>query len=349
MLNARKGVQAWPFFRGVFSLFEALQWGSQALRFSAEQYESDPKAKEEAVRKSATINNLFSVLSTFISCVFAVVRGGLVGVATSDLEPPLNSGKRDDGSGGFQAVSLLAWVFALVLFVALPQAFAAGVGHLLAIDVDIRSPAFQALTGSFKLIIVIGYMLILRRIEAIRRMFMYHGAEHKAIATYEADEQLSVVCARSKSRLHPRCGTTFLVMVVFVSMLVFTGIGPWLPQLQLGGVAEQVLFFLMKLPFLPVIASITYEIQRFTARFCLRGFLRFTLYPGFVVQRITTIEPDDAQLEVALASLRSTLWREQAQDGQVQDDQAVQAGVAEYRDFDHLMQQSAFGARAESA
>ncbi len=181
-------------------------------------------------------------------------------------------------------------------------------------------------------------MLVIRRIAEIRRVFMYHGAEHKAIATYEAKEDLTVEAARGKPRLHPRCGTTFLVMVVFVSILVFSAIGPMLPKLPIGGIGEHALFFLLKLPFLPVIAAITYEIQRLTARYCLRGPLRLTLYPGFAVQGITTIEPDDAQLEVALASLRSTLWREQAQG------EAAKAAVMQYRDFSHLMEQPAYGA-----
>ena len=121
---------------------------------------------------------------------------------------------------------------------------------------------------------------------------------------------LSVANARSKTTLHPRCGTTFLVMVAMVSIVIFSAIGPLLPQLGLGKIADNVLFFLMKLPFLPVIAAITFEIQRALARWG-RGPLRLLLYPGFWVQRITTIEPDDAQLEVALAALRSALVREQ--------------------------------------
>lgn len=339
MPDARKGVLAWPFVRGVVTLVEALRLGSQALRFSAELYEADLEQADgdagsgpSSAAGSVPPTSLLSTLSGAVSSM----TGAIVGLVTSDLQPGGSSGS---SGGSSKSMTWIALAFALLLFVALPQAAAAGASKLLNVEVDIRSPAFQAITGVFKLIIVVGYMLVIRRIPEIRRVFMYHGAEHKAIATYEANEALAVEFARSKSRLHPRCGTTFLVMVVFVSILVFSAIGPLLPKFPIGGVAENVLFFLMKLPFLPLIASITYEIQRFTARYCLRGPLRFVLYPGFAVQGITTIEPDDAQLEVALASLRATLWWEQAE-----GERWPPMSVTHFRDFSHLMDQPALGA-----
>jgi uncharacterized protein YqhQ len=155
----------------------------------------------------------------------------------------------------------------------------------------------------------------IRRIPEIRRVFQYHGAEHKTISTYEAGEALTVENARAKTTLHPRCGTTFLVMVALVSILVFTAIGAALPRIHTSSVLlDNLVFFFEKLPFLPVIAACTFEIQRIFARYFTRGPLRAVLWPGFLVQKITTAEPDDDQLEVALASLRVTLFR-QGQDG----------------------------------
>jgi uncharacterized protein YqhQ len=102
-------------------------------------------------------------------------------------------------------------------------------------------------------------------------------------------------------------------MVALVSILVFTGIGAFLPRIHTGSaLADNVLFFAEKLPFLPVLAGLTFEIQRIFARYFTTGPLRALLWPGFLVQKITTIEPDDAQLEIALASLRATLFREEA-------------------------------------
>jgi uncharacterized protein YqhQ len=199
-----------------------------------------------------------------------------------------------------------------VLFVVLPQAAAEGINRALRLGLDVQSPGYQGLTGLAKLTIVVGYLLAIRQIPDIRRVFQYHGAEHKAISTYEAGEELRVENARRKTTAHPRCGTTFLVMVALVSIVAFTVLGAFLPKPPGRRLVQFVAFLLMKLPFLPLIAAVTFEIQRVFARYCTTGPLRALLWPGFLVQRITTAEPEDHQLEVALASLRATLWREDA-------------------------------------
>jgi uncharacterized protein YqhQ len=142
-------------------------------------------------------------------------------------------------------------------------------------------------------------------------VFQYHGAEHKSIYTYESGARLTVENARTRTTLHPRCGTTFIVMVALVSIVVFSAIGPLLPSMGLPKWLDNVLFFFLKLPFLPLIAAITFELQRLLARFATRGPLSVLLWPGFLVQKITTIEPDDAQLEVALGALAVALGHEQ--------------------------------------
>jgi uncharacterized protein YqhQ len=298
-LDARKGIWAWPFVRGVATLVEAVKLGSEALRFSSELYEQDLEEAESGTTPPKP--GLLSVLSL----PFALF-------ATQDLQKEPGPRMASEASSGRRAMSFITILFALGLFVALPQAAAAGASRFAHLDLDVRSPLFQALTGAFKLTIVVGYLLLIRRVPEIRRVFQYHGAEHKTISTYEAGEALAVVNARSKSTLHPRCGTTFLVMVALVSILVFTAIGPLLPRFHVGGLLDNVFFFLLKLPFLPLIAAVTFEIQRIFARYCTTGPLRLVLWPGFLVQKITTIEPDDDQLEVALASLQATLWRESA-------------------------------------
>lgn len=312
MPDAKKGFLSLPFVRGVATLVDALRLGSQSLRYSAEKYEADLEAEERS-NEEALKNGEAPVSKVDVKKAgpLSTLTAWLVALATLDSEPSPTPSEPSapKQSGSFTWVAV---ILALGVFVALPQAATAGVSRLFNLGLDIRSPGFQILTGTFKLIIVLGYMLAIRRIPEIRRVFQYHGAEHKAIATYEAREDLTVLNAQAKSRLHPRCGTTFLVMVVFVSILVFTAISPFLPKLPIGVFLENVLFFFVKLPFLPVIAAITYEIQRLSARYCLTGPLRVTLYPGFAVQGVTTIEPNDDQVEVALASLRATLWREQA-------------------------------------
>ncbi|HKY37307.1 MAG TPA: DUF1385 domain-containing protein [Polyangiaceae bacterium] len=298
MTDVRRGKAAWPIVRGVIALVEALKLGSQALRFSAEIFEQDleEQEQEEQAKKSkaAAGTTLLSALSLPI-------------VQLMTAEPELPGAKPASSSKGMSLMGVFSIVFAISLFVALPQAFAEGTSKLFGLDIDLRSPVFQLLTAAAKLTILVGYMLLIRRLPEIYRVFQYHGAEHKSIYTYESGAELTVDNARSHTTLHPRCGTTFIVMVALVSILIFSGIGPFLPQLGLGKLVDHVLFFLMKLPFLPLIAAITFELQRVLAKHCSTGPFSLLLWPGFLVQKITTIEPDDRQLEVALSALLVTL------------------------------------------
>ncbi|MDI1433003.1 DUF1385 domain-containing protein [Polyangium sorediatum] len=296
-----QGPRTWPLVRGIVTVVESLKLGSQALRWSADLYEQDldDDDKPKSKKTPPSASNVLTALSLPI-----------LSLVTSSGEAAPSTGSK--GAGGFGFISIL---FAVGLFVAAPQAGAEGINKLLDLGLPIGSPGFQALTGAAKLLIVVGYMLLIRQVAEIRRVFQYHGAEHKAISTYEAHEELTVENAAKKTTLHARCGTTFLVMVALVSILVFSAIGAFLPTIPGGRLAQSVGFFFMKLPFLPFIAAITYELQRFFARFCTVGPLQVLLWPGFLVQKITTAEPEPAQLEVALASLRATLWREAATQG----------------------------------
>ncbi|WP_437943659.1 DUF1385 domain-containing protein [Sorangium sp. So ce281] len=327
MTAVSKGPRTWPFVRGVATLVESLRLGSQALRWSADLYEQDLSAEEagsakkpESKRPSAGQAGGVNLTSLALS---------MAAIAAQDAEPAqVTGGPAPDGGaegkkrgGGMGMIPIL---FAVLLFVAAPQAGAELVNKLLGLGLEVTSPAFQAITGVAKLAIVVGYLLLIRQIPEVRRVFQYHGAEHKAISTYEAREVLEVENARRKTAMHPRCGTTFLVMVALVSIVVFSvagaSLGALLPKLPGGRLVESVTFFLMKLPFLPLIAAVTFEIQRIFARYCTTGPLRALLWPGFLVQKITTAEPDDAQLEIALASLRATLWREASVAAPVQPD-----------------------------
>lgn len=300
VLDGRKGAARLPFVRGVVSLVESLKLGSEALRFSVEQMEQDLAAEEREKAAPPKVLNVFSALGLSVFAAATAQDGDGV--------------RSTSGKSG----SLLMALVAVAFFVALPQAAAEGVSRLLGLNLEVQSPAFQAMTGALKLCVVVGYLLAIRRGPDIRRVFQHHGAEHKTISTYEAEEELVVKNARAKTTLHPRCGTTFLVMVALVSILVFTAVGGFLPRIDTGSrLLNNVAFFLVKLPFLPVIASVTFELQRIFARYCTTGPLRALLWPGFLVQKITTIEPDDDQLEVALASLRATLFREEGREADV--------------------------------
>ena len=312
--DERTGVRAFPFVRGMVTLVESLRLGSEALKYSFTIFEQD--LNEEAAGAPAKVGRAgLSTLSlrSWASRGLAALSLPIVSLVTrADGDGPSSSPAPDE-EGGAGLLKLVPILFALGLFVAAPQAGANLLNRVFHLGLDLRSPWFQLLTGVMKLTIIISYMSLQRWVPETRRIFQYHGAEHKTISAYEASEALVVANARTKTRLHPRCGSTFLVMVAMVSVVVFSLISPFLPHLSVAnGWGENLMLFAMKLPFIPVIAGVTFELQRLFARHCATGPLRVLLWPGFLVQRITTIEPDDDQLEVALASLRATLWREQA-------------------------------------
>jgi len=362
MTDTRKGAAKLPLARGVASLVESLKLGSESLRFSAEQMERDIEAEEAAntadpagnaraaaakapAKKSGAAGSIgANILKTLQAIAYTTF---LFLSADADTDGPIKeeaSGKEEKKAGKGPMVFML--VMMVGFMIALPQAAAAGMNKLLGFNLDVQSPGFQAMTGAFKLTIVVSYLFVVRRVfPDIRRVFQYHGAEHKTISTYEAGEPLTVENARKKTTLHPRCGTTFLVMVALVSILVFTAVGGFLPKISTGKVwLDNVLFFLEKLPFLPLIAAVTFEIQRVFAKYCTTGPLRALLWPGFLVQKITTIEPDDDQLEVALASLRVTLFREEGIEKSVEKPADVR-----YATFDSLMKSGRLRSSARAA
>ncbi len=299
-----KGIAQWPFARGIATLVESLRLGGEALRFSAEQFEKD-LATDEGATPPGSPGAGFGLLVAWGLALFAMVTG-----EDGATRSPAPASAESKSSGGARNGVML--LVAIGFFVALPQAAAAGINRVLSLHLEVQSPPFQAMTGALKLAVVVGYLLAIRRIPEIRRVFQYHGAEHKTISTYEAEEALTVDNARKKTTMHPRCGTTFLVMVAIVSIVVFMVVGAILPRIHTGSVlADNALFFLEKLPFLPVLVAVTFELQRLFSRYCATGPLRMLLVPGFLVQRITTAEPDDDQLEVALGSLRVTLFRQE--------------------------------------
>jgi uncharacterized protein YqhQ len=269
-----------PLVRGGVVLFESMQNGYSALKFSADQMEQD--LAEEAAAKRP--------------------------VAAATAAAPATTADTAGGTSG--AGTRLATLVALGFFIALPQLLAKLFGG----GLGMQDFGFHALTGAFKLALVLGYLMLIRRVPDVRRVFQYHGAEHKAIATLEAGEPLTVEYARRHSTRHARCGTTFLIVVVMVSVLAYAAIlPPILKLLGSTGALEQVAAIGLKILMLPLVAGFAYELQRLGARFSNNPLAKLFLTPGYWVQGITTIEPSDDQLEIALASLRVTLVREAEQ------------------------------------
>ena len=150
--------------------------------------------------------------------------------------------------------------------------------------------------GIIKIIIFILYLWGVSRLKDIRRTFEYHGAEHKSIACYEAGEELTVENIKKYRRFHPRCGTSFLLIVLVISILVFSVV-TWNSML---------IRILLKIALLPVVVGISYEIIRIAGRYD-NIVTRIISAPGLWLQRLTTREPDASQIEVAIAALKEVL------------------------------------------
>jgi uncharacterized protein YqhQ len=212
------------------------------------------------------------------------------------------------GTIGMVAISL---AFGLALFVGVPHLAAWGLGGMLGFDTS--SVWFHAVDGVIKLIILIGYLAAISLMPDVKRVFQYHGAEHKSIYTYEQGLPLTVDNARKQTRFHPRCGTSFLLIVIMVSVVLFSALLQF--RLHESSVVDNLLKIAIKIPLMFPIAGLSYELIKLAGKHWETSRLaRIGSAPGMWLQKITTREPDDAQLEIALISIRKTLWREQQGD-----------------------------------
>jgi uncharacterized protein YqhQ len=157
--------------------------------------------------------------------------------------------------------------------------------------------------GFIRICFFLGYVLLISRMPHVQRVFQYHGAEHKAINTLEAGQDLTVLNARKASRIHPRCGTNFIFIVLIVAMLVFSLFGRPAPYIRIP----------LHLLLLPVVAGISFEILKFAGAHRDKKWAQWMIAPGLATQYLTTRVPDDSQLEVALSSLKAVWNKEHAE------------------------------------
>lgn len=152
--------------------------------------------------------------------------------------------------------------------------------------------------GILRVILFVGYVYLVSKLEDIKRVFMYHGAEHKTIYCYENGEDLTVENVRKYSTLHPRCGTSFMINVMLISIIVFSFFGWPNPFMRL----------LIRLLMLPLIAGLSYELNKYVGKCDVENiFTKIISYPGFLIQKITTKEPDDSMMEVAIAAMERVI------------------------------------------
>jgi uncharacterized protein YqhQ len=201
---------------------------------------------------------------------------------------------------GEEPISGLTWAFTVV------AGLAFAIGLFFVVPVTITSLfkeqlgsawAFWMAEGVLRTAIFLAYLWLLSRLRDLRRVFEYHGAEHKAISCYEAGEPLEPAVAQRHSRLHPRCGTSFLLIVMIVAIFVFAPLG--LPAWYLL-VASRIVG-------VPLIAGLSFEVIRFAGRNRDRRWVQTVMWPGMQLQRLTTREPGHAQLAVAIAALEAVL------------------------------------------
>jgi uncharacterized protein YqhQ len=201
-------------------------------------------------------------------------------------------GEGEISGGAWIGTVVVAVALAIGLFFVVPVGLTSLIKHQLH-----SSVLFWLVEGVVRTAIFLGYLLLLSRLRDLRRVFEYHGAEHKVIACYEAEDELVPARAQLYSRLHPRCGTSFLLVVMIVAIFVFAPVG--LPAWYLL-LATRILG-------VPLIAGISFELIKWAGRNRNRGWVRTVMWPGLQLQKLTTREPDDSELAVAIAALEAVL------------------------------------------
>lgn len=246
-----------PFVRGVVALLESMVLGTKSLMYSAEFFEEDEQV--EASKLDKLVEKTFKEKSADISIYLTVFVSLLISVGLFMLTPTF-------------------------------------ITNLFKNQIE-SSVVLNLIEGVIRVLIFLIYVILTSRLEDVKRVFEYHGAEHKTIHCYEGEEELTVENVKKYPILHPRCGTSFLFTVMIISIIVFSFFGWPNPIKRL----------LLRIILLPVIAGVSYEINRVIGK-STGKFAYAISYPGLLIQKIaTTREPDDEQIEVAIESLKCVL------------------------------------------
>lgn len=281
-IRPKKSLCNWPFIRGCVTFFDAQVTGVKALMRSADLSDDESTPAAEPSKFDLWLEKKLGS-ERFQKAVIgiAVVLGLGLSIGLFFLLPMIISGFFD------------RWIHNILLL--------------------------NLIEGFVRLLIFGTYMILVSRMKEMRRVFSYHGAEHKTIRCYEAGLELTVENVRKQTRLHPRCGTSFLLIVMVISILVFsvasTGLLASIPALELlqGRFIFRLIMVLFKLLLLPLVVSITYEINRFAGKHD-NGFTRILTAPGMWFQTFTTNEPDDSMIEVAITAVKAVLPEEEGAD-----------------------------------
>lgn len=251
----------------------------------------------------------------FIRGTYVLIDSMAVGIRMLNKSANLSMTEEEEelSTAELAITGILAFGLAILLFVILPTA----VVHFTQTVIG-GVVAQNLVEGILRITFFLLYVYAISRMEEIDRVFMYHGAEHKSIFTYEAGEELTVENARKHSTLHPRCGTSFLLIVMVISILVFVLLG------------EGTLFYRIwsRLAVLPLIAGLGYEFIKFSGNYYQNRWARMLIAPGLWLQKLTTREPDDQQLEIALTALKAVVELEDRQTAENTGSVPEQLGLA---------------------
>ena len=272
--------KTWPFFRGIFNFFDAQVTGVKALMHSAELV---PEEQQEQPGKFDLWLEKKLGNERFQKAIVAVAVALGLGLS-------------------------------VVLFFLLPMVIASFFDRWIGSNLGVN-----LLEGLIRMMIFLIYMILISRMGEMKRVFAYHGAEHKTIRCYEAGLPLTVENVRRQTRLHPRCGTSFLLVVMVISILVFSvassallAVVPALEAMR-GTFLYRLLMIVFKLLLLPLVVGITYEINRWAGRHD-NAFTRILTTPGMWMQNFTTNEPDDGMIEVGIAAVEAVLPEKEGTD-----------------------------------
>lgn len=266
--KTRPAILKAPIIRGCVNFIDSLVIGMKSLMFSAEQVDFEDEEEEEPSKLDLWLENKFGDKIKDI-VIYAAV-----------------------------AISI---VFSVGIFMLLPAFLTRLVEAIPGIQAVTSAHAFTSIfEGMLRMAIFLSYMALISNMKDIRRVYEYHGAEHKTIACYEAGEELTVENIKKHSRFHPRCGTSFLLFVMIISILVFA----LLPRFDgFNPVAGTLLRLVTRLALMPVVAGLSYEVIKLAGR-SKNKVVGLLSKPGLMLQRLTTREPDDSQIEVAIASMK---------------------------------------------
>ncbi|MCI9129083.1 MAG: DUF1385 domain-containing protein [Eggerthellaceae bacterium] len=322
----------WPFIRGCTALVESMGIGFKALQIAAEHAFGDEEGEE---RQEAEGQELIEMMEETLNPqdedahAYEVTGCAADGTGEPQVkevpykeEPSKGSAGKpsepseDEGLGkGVMAASMVAGVIlALVLFMIVPAALT----NLIVGEYDQNTIMWNVVDGIIRVAIFIFYIWLIGRMEDIRRMFQYHGAEHKAIHCFEHCLPMTAENARSFPRLHVRCGTAFLIMVLVLAIIIYTVIpinsiidATSVPD----GLPKLLLVIVVRILFLPVIAGISYEITvKWAGSHPDNPIVKVILWPGMQMQYLTTNEPDDEHIECAIAAMKMVLEREEREE-----------------------------------